>query len=34
MIADGLGIIAASKNGPSDCDGDKYCASLHVGELS
>ncbi len=29
--ADGLGIIAASKNGLSDCDGDKYYASLHVG---
>ncbi len=28
---DGLGIIAASKNGLSDCDGDKYYASLHVG---
>jgi hypothetical protein len=28
---DGLGIIAASKNGLSDCDGDKYFASLHVG---
>ena len=29
--ADGLGIVAASKNGLSDCDGDKYYASLHVG---
>jgi hypothetical protein len=29
--ADGLGIIAASKNGLSDCDGDKYYASLHTG---
>jgi hypothetical protein len=28
---DGLGIIAASKNGLSDCDGDRYFASLHVG---
>ncbi|HVA33617.1 MAG TPA: hypothetical protein VNG31_05680 [Candidatus Baltobacteraceae bacterium] len=28
---DGLGIIAASKNGLSDCDGDRYYASLHVG---
>jgi hypothetical protein len=28
---DGLGIIAASKNGLRDCDGDKYYASLHVG---
>jgi hypothetical protein len=28
---DGLGIIAASKNGLSDCDGGKYYASLHVG---
>ncbi|MBV8530400.1 MAG: hypothetical protein JO104_03710 [Candidatus Eremiobacteraeota bacterium] len=28
---DGRGIIAASKNGLSDCDGDKYFASLHVG---
>jgi hypothetical protein len=31
---DGLGIIAASKNGLSDCDGDKYFASLHVGATS
>ncbi|HEV3154373.1 MAG TPA: hypothetical protein VGZ02_11255 [Candidatus Baltobacteraceae bacterium] len=29
--ADGLGIIAASKNRLSDCDGDYYYASLHVG---
>jgi hypothetical protein len=29
--ADGLGIIAASKNGLSDCDGGKYYASLHTG---
>jgi hypothetical protein len=29
--ADGLGIIAASKNGLRDCDGDRYFASLHVG---
>lgn len=29
--SDGLGIIAASKNGLRDCDGDKYFASLHVG---
>jgi hypothetical protein len=28
---DGRGIIAASKNGLRDCDGDKYFASLHVG---
>jgi hypothetical protein len=28
---DGFGIIAASKNGLRDCDGDKYFASLHVG---
>jgi hypothetical protein len=28
---DGLGIIAASKNRLSDCDGDYYYASLHVG---
>ena len=28
---DGLGIIAASKNGLRTCDGDKYYASLHVG---
>lgn len=28
---DGLGIVAASKNGLRDCDGDKYFASLHVG---
>jgi hypothetical protein len=31
LNADGLGIIAASINGLSDCDGDKYFASLHVG---
>ncbi|MBV8116570.1 MAG: hypothetical protein JOZ01_01260 [Candidatus Eremiobacteraeota bacterium] len=31
LNGDGLGIIAASKNGLSDCDGDKYYASLHVG---
>ncbi len=29
--ADGLGIVAASKNRLSDCDGDFYFASLHVG---
>lgn len=29
--ADGLGIVAASKNRLSDCDGDDYYASLHVG---
>ena len=28
---DGLGIVAASKNRLSDCDGDYYYASLHVG---
>lgn len=28
---DGLGIIAASKNRLSDCDGDHYFASLHTG---
>lgn len=28
---DGLGIIAASKDGLSDCDGDYYYASLHTG---
>ena len=28
---DGLGIIAASKNGLGDCDGDSYDASLHTG---
>ena len=28
---DGLGVIAASKNGLRDCDGDDYYASLHVG---
>jgi hypothetical protein len=27
----GLGIIAASKDGLSDCDGDQYYASLHTG---
>jgi hypothetical protein len=31
LNADGLGVIAASINGLSDCDGDKYFASLHVG---
>lgn len=30
----GLGIIAASKNGLSDCDGDRYYASLHTGATS
>ncbi len=29
--ADGLGIIAASKNRLRDCDGDHYFASLHTG---
>ncbi len=29
--ADGMGIMAASKNGLSDCDGDSYDASLHTG---
>lgn len=29
--ADGLGVIAASKDGLSDCDGDMYYASLHTG---
>jgi hypothetical protein len=29
--ADGEGIIAASKNNLSDCDGDFYYASLHTG---
>ena len=28
---DGLGIIAASKDGLSDCGGDSYYASLHTG---
>ena len=28
---DGFGIIAASKNWLSDCDGDFYFASLHTG---
>lgn len=28
---DGLGVIAASKNRLSDCDGDYYYASLHTG---
>ena len=28
---DGLGIIAASKNGLSDCEGESYFASLHTG---
>jgi hypothetical protein len=31
---DGLGIIAASKNGLSDCDGDFYYSSLHTGATS
>ncbi len=29
--SDGLGIMAASKNRLSDCDGDYYYASLHTG---
>ena len=29
--SDGLGIVAASKDGLSDCDGDSYDASLHTG---
>jgi len=32
--ADGLGIMAASKNGLRDCDGDRYDASLHTGATS
>jgi hypothetical protein len=28
---DGMGIMAASKNRLSDCDGDEYYASLHTG---
>lgn len=32
--ANGLGIIAASKNGLGDCDGDSYYASLHTGATS
>jgi hypothetical protein len=32
--ADGLGIVAASKNGLRDCDGDRYDASLHTGATS
>ncbi|MBV8490609.1 MAG: hypothetical protein JO199_08770 [Candidatus Eremiobacteraeota bacterium] len=31
LNGDGLGIVAASKNRLSDCDGDFYFASLHVG---
>ncbi len=31
---DGLGIIAASVNGLSDCDGDDYYSSLHIGATS
>jgi hypothetical protein len=31
---DGLGVIAASKNGLSDCDGDFYYSSLHTGATS
>jgi hypothetical protein len=30
----GLGIVAASVNGLSDCDGDSYDASLHIGATS
>jgi len=32
--ADGLGIVAASKDMLSDCDGDYYYASLHTGATS
>lgn len=32
--ADGQGIVAASKDGLSDCDGDQYYASLHTGATS
>ncbi len=32
--ADGLGIIAASKDALSDCDGDYYYSSLHTGATS
>jgi hypothetical protein len=32
--ADGLGIIASSKNGLRDCDGGRYYASLHTGATS
>jgi hypothetical protein len=32
--SDGLGIIAASVNKLSDCDGDYYYASLHIGATS
>jgi len=28
---DGMGVMAASKDGLSDCDGDSYDASLHTG---
>jgi len=31
LNSDGLGIIAASKNGLSDCEGEFYFASLHTG---
>ena len=31
---DGLGIIAASKDALSDCDGDYYYSSLHTGATS
>ncbi len=31
---DGAGIVAASKDGLSDCDGDAYYASLHTGATS
>lgn len=31
---DGLGIMAASKDGLSDCDGDFYYSSLHTGATS
>jgi len=31
LNSDGLGIIAASINGLSDCEGERYFASLHTG---
>ncbi len=31
---DGLGIVASSVNGLSDCDGDHYDSSLHIGATS
>lgn len=29
--SDGMGVIAASKNGLRNCEGERYYASLHTG---